>query len=50
MKEDVTDRSLLDVSGLAPGELLDDSALTRALNRILTVSAEGPSNSFQACI
>jgi hypothetical protein len=50
MKEDVTDMSLLDVSGLGMGESLDDSALARALNRILTARADGPSNSFQSGI
>jgi hypothetical protein len=50
MSEDVTDHSLLDVSGLGMGESLDESALARVLARILTSSAEGPSNSFQACI
>jgi hypothetical protein len=50
MGENVTDQSLLDVSGLDMGESLDESALTRALKRILMSSAEGPSNSFQASI
>jgi hypothetical protein len=50
MSEDVTDQSLLDVSGLSIGEPLDESALARALKRIMTSSAEGPSNSFQASI
>ena len=50
MSEDVTDHSLLDVSGLGMGESLDESALAKMLKRILTASAEGPSNSFQACI
>jgi hypothetical protein len=50
MSEDVTDQSLLDVSGLGIGEPLDESALARALKRIMTSSAEGPSNSFQASI
>ena len=50
MSEDVTDHALLDVSGLAMGESLDESALTRALKRILTCSAEGPSSAFSACI
>jgi hypothetical protein len=50
MGEDVTDHSLLDVAGLDVGESLDDSALTRVLKRIMTASAEGPSNSFTANI
>ncbi len=50
MGEDVTDQSLLDVTGLGMGESLDESALTRALKRIMTSSAEGPSNSFSANI
>jgi hypothetical protein len=50
MSENVTDQSLLDVSGLGMGESLDESALTRVLKRILTSSTEGPSNSFQASI
>jgi hypothetical protein len=50
MGEDVTDQSLLDVSGLSMDESLDESALTRALKRIMTSSAEGPSNSFTANI
>jgi hypothetical protein len=50
MSEDVTDHSLLDVSGLDMSESLDESVLTRVLERILTSSTEGPSNTFQACI
>jgi len=50
MGEDVTDQSLLDLTGLTMGESLDDSALSRALSRIMTSSKEGPSNSFQASI
>jgi FXSXX-COOH protein len=50
MGEDVSDRSLLDVSGLSMRDLLDESALARALRRILASSAEGPSNSFSASI
>jgi hypothetical protein len=50
MSEDVTDQSLLDVSGLGLGESLDEFALSRVLKRILTSSAEGPSNSFGASI
>jgi hypothetical protein len=50
MSENVTDQSLLDVSGLGMGESLDESALARVLKRILTSSTEGPSNSFQASI
>lgn len=50
MGEDVTDQSLVDVSGLNLGDSLDESALARVLNRIMRSSAEGPSNSFQANI
>ena len=50
MGEDVSDRSLLDVSGLSLRDPLDESALARALKRILATSAEGPSNSFTANI
>lgn len=50
MSEDVTDHSLLDVSGLDLGESLDESALSKVLKRVLTASAQGPSNSFQASI
>jgi hypothetical protein len=50
MGEDVSDRSLLDVSGLSMCEPLDESALAGALKRILASSAEGPSNSFSASI
>jgi hypothetical protein len=50
MGEDVTDHSLLEVSGLEVGESLDESALNRVLQRILASSAEGPSNSFSANI
>jgi hypothetical protein len=50
MGEDVTDQSLLDVTGLNMRDLLDESALTKVLKRIMASSAEGPSNSFQATI
>jgi hypothetical protein len=50
MGDDVTDQSLLDVTGLGPEEWLNESALARALKRIMTSSAEGPSNSFSANI
>jgi hypothetical protein len=50
MGEDVSDRSLLDVSGLSLCDPLDESALARALRRILATSAQGPSNSFAANI
>ncbi len=50
MGDDVGDQSLLDVRGLAMGELLDESALASVLKRILASSAEGPSNSFSASI
>jgi hypothetical protein len=50
MSEDVSDQTLLDIRGLGMRESLDDSALARVLRRILTSSAEGPSNSFEASI
>ena len=50
MSEDVTDQSLLDISGLSMAESLDESALARVVKRILASSAEGPSNSFGASI
>jgi hypothetical protein len=50
MGENVSDQSLLDVSGLGLCDPLDESALARALRRILASSAEGPSNSFNASI
>lgn len=50
MGENVSDQSLLDVSGLGMCDPLDESALARALRRILASSAEGPSNSFNASI
>jgi hypothetical protein len=50
MSKDVTDHSLLDVSGLDMGEPLDGSALSKVLKQILKSSAQGPSNSFSACI
>jgi hypothetical protein len=50
MGEDVTDQSLLDLSGLGMGEIVDESVLSRALNRILKSSADGPNNSFSASI
>jgi hypothetical protein len=50
MSEDVSDRSLLDVDGFGMCEPLDQSALARALRRILAASAEEPSNSFSASI
>jgi hypothetical protein len=50
MGEEVTDQSLLDVTGLTLGESLDESALARVLKRILRSSTEGPSNSFEANI
>jgi hypothetical protein len=51
MGEDVTDHGLLDLSGLSIDEPLDDeSALARALTRVLAASENGPSNSFTASI
>lgn len=50
MGEEVTDRGLLDLSGLSIDEPLDESALARALARVLATSEDGPSNSFSASI
>jgi hypothetical protein len=50
MGEDVTDRGLLDLSGLGIDAPLDQSALANALTRILATSEDGPSNSFSASI
>jgi hypothetical protein len=50
MGDDVTDRALLDLGGLTIGEPLDESALARALTRVLATSENGPSNSFSASI
>jgi len=50
MREDVTDQSLLEVTGLVAGESLGETALTKVIERILASSAEGPSNSFSANI
>jgi hypothetical protein len=50
MGEDVTDHGLLDLRGLSIDEPLDESALTRALTRVLATSEDGPSNSFTASI
>ena len=50
MGDDVTDHGLLDLSGLTIGEPLDESALARALTRVLATSENGPSNSFSASI
>jgi hypothetical protein len=53
MDEDVADCGLLDVSELGLDELMahaDDSALGRALNRILSSPADGACNGFQASI
>jgi hypothetical protein len=50
MGEDVSDQSLLDVSGLGMSVPLDGFALARVLGRILVSSAEEPSNSFSASI
>jgi hypothetical protein len=50
MGEDVTDHGLLDVSGLSLDDPLDESALARAVSRVLASSADGPSNSFSASI
>jgi FXSXX-COOH protein len=53
MNEDIADGGLIDVSGLDMGELLtevDDSSLTRALNRILAADENGESHWFQASI
>jgi hypothetical protein len=50
MGNSVTDQSLLEVAGLNVEELLDESALTRVLKRIITSGAEGRRHSFQANI
>jgi FXSXX-COOH protein len=53
MNENVADGELLDVSKLGLDELMtetDDSALGRALNRILSSPADGACNGFQASI
>ncbi len=50
MGEEVTDQSLVDVTGLSMEESLDESVLAKVLKRILASSAEGPSNSFSASI
>jgi hypothetical protein len=50
MGGDVTDGGLLDLSGFSMSEPLDESALARAVARVLASSADGPSNSFQASI
>jgi FXSXX-COOH protein len=53
MNEDVAEGGLVDVSGLDLGDLLtevDDSSLTRALNRILAAGESGESHWFQASI
>lgn len=53
MSDDIADGGLIDVSGLDLGELLtevDDSTLTRALNRILAAGENGESHWFQASI
>jgi hypothetical protein len=50
MGDDVTDHGLLDLSGLSIDEPLDESALVRALTRVLAASEDGPSNSFSASI
>jgi FXSXX-COOH protein len=53
MDEDLADCGLLDVSELGLAELLtetDDSALGRALNRILSSPANGACNGFSASI
>ena len=46
MSKDVTDQSLLDVSGLDLGESLDESALSKVLKRILTVKRTGTEQQF----
>ena len=50
MREDVTDHGLLDLDGLSIDEPLDESALARALTRVLAAGENGPSNSFSASI
>jgi FXSXX-COOH protein len=53
MEENVANCGLLDVSKLRLEELMaeaDDSALRRALDRILSPQADGACNGFQASI
>lgn len=50
MSEEVTDHGLLDLSGLSLDAPLEESALARALTRVLAISEDGPSNSFSASI
>jgi hypothetical protein len=50
MSEEVTDHGLLDLSGLSLDTPLEESALAKALTRVLAVSEDGPSNSFSASI
>lgn len=53
MNENVADGGLLDISKFGLDELMteaDDSALGRALNRILSSQADGACNGFQASI
>ena len=42
MSEEVTDHVLLDLSGLSLDTPLEESALARALTRVLAVSEDGP--------
>jgi hypothetical protein len=50
MGADVTDHGLLDLSEFSIDTSLDESALARALTRVLAASEDGPSNDFSANI
>lgn len=50
MSEEVTDHGLLDLSGFRLDTPLEESALARAVARVLAVNEDGPSNSFSASI
>jgi hypothetical protein len=53
MGDDIADGGLIDLSGLSLAEALteaDQSALTKALNRVLVSSADNICNGFSASI
>lgn len=53
MSEDIADGELINVSGLSLAEPLteaEESALARALNRLLVSGADGACNGFNASI